>query len=1132
MAIAVRDKANGTRKAARKPANSRASRQSNNSRFQFEDLITAISTQFINLAPEDLDKGIEDALKKIGKTAGVDHSAVFLFKNGHGYDAHEWCARGVPSLKDRMQDVPVQTFPWYMSRLRQGENIYIPRVQDLPPEAGAERELLQNLRIKSLVAVPMILHNSLVGFLGFDSMRREKTWSERTLTLLKIVGEIFVNALERKRSEQSLQESEKNYRRLVDNSLTGIYITQDYFLRFCNRKFAEIFGYDRPEELIGVSVQKLVSPESWKTVERQVRLRENGRKRTARYEFRAVRKDGSVFDAEVLGARIIYEGKPAIQGAIIDITERKSASDDLRESENKYRALFEGIPVGLYRRSPDGRIIDLNPTMVQMLGFEEKQSVLGRFALDFYLDPKDGERSASLLAQNRVLRNFEFQVKRIDGRVIWVQDNAHAVVDSKGRVLHCEGSLLEITRQKQEDKEVQNRADQVIRYQAALLELAKMDFSNLDSTLRRTTEIDARTIGVNRVSIWIFNPEHTEIACRDLYSRAENVHDKGMVLKAKESPHYFKALEESRAIAADRALSDPRTCEFADSYLNPRGIVSMMDIPIRRHGAIIGVICHEHSGRERKWTLEEQQFAISVGDAITLSLEASEGKRMERVNESIFQISEAANSAQNLQGLFHSIHQVISGLMPANNFYISLYDSVHSILSFPYFVDEFDTPPEPKPLGRGLTEYVLRTGQALLASPEIFAELERRGEVESIGAPSIDWLGVPLNIDGQTIGVLVVQTYTEGLRYSEEDKNILKFVCDQIAMVIHRKKTEEDVQERERFLSSMFESIQDGISILAEDYTILRVNKTMENWYSHVLPLVGKKCYEAYHLRDRACDICPTRKTLETSESAYEVVAKVGTGGEVTGWIDLYTFPLIDKRTGQMKGVIEYVRDITERKKAEDRLQESLQEKEVLLREIHHRVKNNMQVISSLLNLQSRQIKDPFVLEMFKESQRRIRSMALIHERLYQSSDFSRIEFSQYLRNLATHLFHSYQVDASRVYLKIEAEEVHLNINTAIPCGLIVNELVSNALKHGFPEERSGELGIDLRRAEGDAYVLRVKDDGVGFPEELDFRKTETLGLQIVNTLVSQIDASIDLVRDKGTEFTIHFQEVKYRQRT
>ena len=1006
MAVAARPMTAETRRKARRPANSLSARPSLNSPAQFENLITAISTEFTNLASEEIDKGINETLKTIGRMAGVDRCAVYLFNNGHGFGAYEWCARGIPSIKVRLQNVAVQSFPWYVSKLRQGENVHIPRIKDLPPEARAERQLLEDLRIKSLVAVPLILKNSLVGFLGFDSIRREKSWPEKTLTLLKVVGEIFVNALERKRSEQGLEES-----------------------------------------------------------------------------------------------------------------------------ETKYRALFEGVPVGLYRTSPEGRILDLNPTMVQLLGFEDKGSVLGRPTGDFYLDPRDRDRSSSLMAKDRVLRNFEFQLKRIDGRVIWVQDNAHAVLDSKGRVLYYEGSLLDITRLKQEEKEIQGRADQVIRHQAALLELAKMSFSDLDSSFQRTTEIDARTLGVDRVSIWFFNPEHTEITCHDLYSRRDGVHDKGMVLKASECPHYFKALEESRVIAADRALSDPRTCEFVDFYLKPRNIVSMMDVPIRRQGEVIGILCHEHTGRERKWALEEQHFAISVGDAITLSLEASEGKRMEQVNESIFQISEASNSAQNLQGLFHSIHQVISGLMPAKNFYISLYDPVRSILSFPYFVDEYDTAPEPKPLGRGLTEYVLRTGQALLASPEVFAELEKRGEVESIGAPSIDWLGVPLNIDGITIGVMVVQTYTEGLRYGKEDKNILKFVCDQIAMVIHRKKAEEDVQERERFLSSMFESIQDGISILAEDYTILRVNKAMEKWYSHALPLIGKKCYEAYHLRDRVCDICPTRRTFETSESAYEVVAKVGTGGEVTGWLDLYTFPLIDKRTGQMRGVIEYVRDITERKKAEDRLQDSLQEKEVLLREIHHRVKNNMQVISSLLNLQSRQIKDPAVMEMFKESQRRIRSMALIHERLYQASDLSRIEFSEYLRNLATHLFHSYQVEASRVQLKLEAEEVHLNINTAIPCGLIVNELVSNALKHGFPEGRKGLLGIDLRRVEGDGYVLRVMDDGVGFPEGLDFRKTETLGMQIVNTLASQIDASIDLAREKGTKFTIHFQEVKYKQR-
>jgi len=379
--------------------------------------------------------------------------------------------------------------------------------------------------------------------------------------------------------------------------------------------------------------------------------------------------------------------------------------------------------------------------------------------------------------------------------------------------------------------------------------------------------------------------------------------------------------------------------------------------------------------------------------------DTTERKRTEKLKESIFRISEAAISLDSMGELFRSIHQVISDLMPAGNFYIALYDQSTDLLSFPYFVDEFDLPPGPKKPGRGLTEYVLRTGKPLLASPEVFAELERRGEVKSMGAPSIDWLGVPLNIDGHTIGVLVVQTYGEGVRYGEEEKNILKFVSDQVAMTVHRKKVEAQIKAQ-------------------------------------------------------------------------------------------------------------------------------LQEKDVLLKEVHHRVKNNMQVISSLLNLQSRRVKDPAVFEMFKESQRRIRSMALIHERLYQSSDLSRIEFSQYLRNLTTHLFHSYQVDASRVQLKLEAEEVHLNINTAIPCGLIVNELVSNALKHGFPEGRKGELEIGLSAVPEDGYVLKIKNDGVGFPEGLDFRKTETLGMQIINTLVEQIGGRLELSREKGTAFRLEFNDL------
>jgi PAS domain S-box-containing protein len=506
-----------------------------------------------------------------------------------------------------------------------------------------------------------------------------------------------------------------------------------------------------------------------------------------------------------------------------------------------------------------------------------------------------------------------------------------------------------------------------------------------------------------------------------------------------------------------------------------------------------------------------------------------ESRSKEEINECIFKISEAAISSKSLGDLFFSIHRHIAELMPAHNFYIALYDSTKDMLSFPYFVDECDPAPAPKKLGKGLTEYVLRTGKPLLASPEVFAELEKNGEVESIGAPSIDWLGVPLKLDGQIIGVLVLQTYTEGVRYGKEEMNVLKFVSGQVAMAVNRKKIEDEVQERGRLLASIFESIQDGISILDLDYRIIRVNPAMEKWYAHAMPLIGKRCYEAFHLRDQVCPVCPTRQTLETGRAAYEVVPKVGTGGEVAGWLDLYSFPLIDQRTGQMRGVIEYARDITERKKAEDRLQASLREKEVLLREIHHRVKNNMQIISSLLNLQSRQIQDPNVLEVFKESQRRIRTMALIHERLYQSADLSRIEFSQYLDNLAYRLFHSYQVDTDRIRLKLLAEEVFLNVNTAIPCGLIVNELISNALKHAFPDGRRGEVAVELHRNEGGEFLLRVKDDGVGFPKALDFRRTETLGLQIVVTLVDQIDGTIEMGASAGTDFQIRFKEIPYK---
>ena len=240
--------------------------------------------------------------------------------------------------------------------------------------------------------------------------------------------------------------------------------------------------------------------------------------------------------------------------------------------------------------------------------------------------------------------------------------------------------------------------------------------------------------------------------------------------------------------------------------------------------------------------------------------------------------------------------------------------------------------------------------------------------------------------------------------------------------------------------------------------------------------------------------------------------------------------PIFDER-GQLKGYRGIDRDITERKRAEEQINASLREKEVLLREIHHRVKNNLQIISTLLYLQSGYIKDKEAFEMFNESINRIKSMALIHEKLYQFTDLGKIDVAEYIRELAADLSSSYGVKTDGIKLETHVREVLLTINTAIPCGLITNELVSNSLKHAFPDAKKGKIRIDLFLDSDYMFTLIVSDNGVGFPKDLDFRNTETLGLQLVMTLVKQLKGTIELDRSGGTEFKITFAELKYKER-
>lgn len=222
--------------------------------------------------------------------------------------------------------------------------------------------------------------------------------------------------------------------------------------------------------------------------------------------------------------------------------------------------------------------------------------------------------------------------------------------------------------------------------------------------------------------------------------------------------------------------------------------------------------------------------------------------------------------------------------------------------------------------------------------------------------------------------------------------------------------------------------------------------------------------------------------------------------------------------------VLSIVRDISERKMSERKLLTALKEKEVLLQEIHHRVKNNIQIMSSLLRLQFSDINSTEIKEKIKESQNRLRSIALIHEKLYRSRDFSQINFRQYIHDLTIHLSHIYDINPSEVKAKTEVNDLFFNINTAVPLGLIINELISNAFKHAFPDKRRGEVLIRLKLTIPDKYKLEVIDNGVGFPAEIDFKNPQTLGLQLLYDLVNQIDGKIRLNKNDGTCISIEFK--------
>lgn len=900
---------------------------------------------------------------------------------------------------------------------------------------------------------------------------RTKPVFDENKRLVAVEG-ISRDVTKQKLSEEKLRDSEERFKFLSNATFEGIVFSENGKIIDVNDQFIEMYGFRSPKEIIGKNIiDDFVVEEQRSAARKLFRLAVS-----KPFEVDTVKKDGTIITVETKGQNIPYFGKNIRATVIYNITERKQYESSLRESERTLSTLMNNLPGMAYRCDNDDQwtMRFVSKGFHELTGYNPKDIINNKKrSFTDLVHPKDRNLGKEIIRKALKARSpFEVEYRLITakGELKWVLEKGEGVFSEDGKLLFLEGFITDINEKKQFELELKRSRE---NYKSLV------DYSP-----------DGVIIHIGGV-IKFANPSALDMVGVDGFEEIENRSAFDFIL-----PEYHQqTLERINKTKAGEDL------DFVEMKIrNKKGQIITLEtkpIPIKFNGQeAIQVVFHDLSSKE---LLLKEQARAQIAE------ETNELLEQEITKKKVIQLQLLESQKYTRLIINGSIDMICAS--DRKGFITEFNQAAQR--TFGYTAEEV--------IGKHVSMLYLNPEDRIrITDEELYRKGAYAGEVTNVrknGEKFIAFLSASVlrNEDGEVIGAMGVSRDISELKSAEE------------ALRAQSAKFNAIIESSSHVIWTVDRNI--CLTTFNQNYAKQQVKRYGIQARVGLSMITGDAIstveYNNFWIKKYESAFAGNAQYFET-----QFFDKDG----VESWREIYLNPIYGE-DGKVMEVSGIGHDITEKKKSEEKIRQSLQEKEVLLKEVHHRVKNNLQVISSILNLQSSYVKDEGTLNILKESQNRIKSMAFIHESLYQTKDFSSINFTEYVINLSQNLIHSYSNFDHEIKLNLDIQNVFLNLDLAIPCGLIINEIVSNALKYAFVDNSCGaEITISMKIEEGN-LVLCIGDNGKGLPKSIDYRNTESLGLQLVVTLTDQLGGVIELDLEKGTNYTIIFKQNQVKNR-